>query len=188
MKLCPIDSCDNSVLCRGVCSVHYEQARRSGTLKNHSKKKSTLDWIIENKNFDGDECLIWPYARTKAGYPNMKYKGGYKVASRVMCIIAHGEPPSEEYQAAHSCGKGRDGCINPNHLSWKTAKENEKDKNDHGTRYRGEQCSFAKLTWDIVNSMREDYKTMRNCDIAEKYGLDRRQAHKILKNKTWVSG
>lgn len=51
-----------------------------------------------------------------------------------MCILAHGEPPSPEHVAAHSCGQGHEGCVNPGHLRWATVAENIADTLKHGTR------------------------------------------------------
>jgi DNA-binding transcriptional regulator YiaG len=51
----------------------------------------------------------------------------------MMCELAHGPAPSEKHQAAHNCGKGHLGCVNPAHLEWKTNLENQLDRFEHGT-------------------------------------------------------
>jgi hypothetical protein len=61
------------------------------------------------------------------------YLGDTLYAHRLMCQLAHGDPPTPDHIAAHSCGRGHEGCVNPNHLSWKTYSENELDKRVHGT-------------------------------------------------------
>lgn len=33
-----------------------------------------------------------------------------------MCELVYGKPPMPKHQAAHNCGKGNLGCINPKHL------------------------------------------------------------------------
>ena len=48
-----------------------------------------------------------------------------------MCFLAHGEPPTPDHVAAHSCGKGRDGCVHPKHLRWATSSENALDLSVH---------------------------------------------------------
>jgi hypothetical protein len=57
-------------------------------------------------------------------------------AHRVMCEIAHGPKPAPGFVAAHTCGKGREGCVNPRHLRWASQKENMADKLLHGTSNR----------------------------------------------------
>lgn len=54
-------------------------------------------------------------------------------AHRVMCILAHGEPPSPKHVAGHSCHNGSGGCVNPRHLSWITASENLLQRRETGT-------------------------------------------------------
>ena len=185
MNLCKIEGCEKKTVARGFCHSHYTKALKAGEFKPQHGSR-TLKWIEQHKNYTGDDCLIWPFARTKAGYPNMKHGETYRVASRVMCEIAHGKPDDESLHAAHSCGNGRGGCMNPNHLRWATPKENEADKEIHGTRARGEDCSFSKLTWAIVDAIREDAKTMRNKDIAEKHNITRQTVSSITLNQAWV--
>lgn len=183
--ICKEIGCEKEAVARGYCHSHYCKARKEKAFIPDSSSK-TMQWIIANKDHESHECLIWPFARTKAGYPNMKHNGTYRVASRVMCEIAHGEPEIKSMHAAHSCGNGKGGCINPNHLSWKTAQENEADKTQHGTRYTGEGCSYSKLTWDMVDSIRADSKTMRNKDMATKYGVSKQTISNVVLNKSWV--
>lgn len=89
-------------------------------------------WIMANQGYREDACLIWPFKLAKSGYANFRY---YEMhyAHRFMCELVNGPPPSEEYEAAHSCGRGNKGCVNPMHLSWKTRSENQLDKRNHGT-------------------------------------------------------
>lgn len=174
MNICTIKECQQPQKTKTLCLRHYnkqyhEMRRKTPGFVSSSGK--CLRWIDAHVNYDNNDCIVWPYARTKAGYPNMKYKGGYIVASRLMCIKAHGYPSSECYQAAHSCGGGHKGCMNPNHLSWKTPKENEADKVVHGTKLYGESCSFSKLTWSKVDQIRADRLIMSGVDTVRKNGV-----------------
>jgi hypothetical protein len=94
----------------------------------------------------GDGCLPWPFAKTRDGYGLVWISGKNVIASRYICELAHGSPPTPEHEAAHSCGNGRDACISPDHLSWKTSAENKADMLIHGTHTRGERNAQAKLT------------------------------------------
>jgi len=145
----------------------------------------TLRWINDHIGYHEDDCIVWPFARNKTGYGNIWFNGKYTVASRVMCEKVHGLPPDEGMDAAHSCGNGVRGCMNPKHLSWKTRADNEKDKDIHGTRRRGEDCNFSRLTWDIVRAIRSDALIMSLSDISLKYGISKGHAWKIYKNKRW---
>lgn len=57
----------------------------------------------------------------------LRFNGTY------MCELVHGAPPTPDHEAAHSCGKGHEGCIHPKHLSWATHSENQLDRREHGT-------------------------------------------------------
>ena len=83
--------------------------------------------------FDGDGCLLWPFQISTTGYGRLEVNGKKKIASRYVCELAHGEPPTRQHEAAHSCGNSK--CVNPKHLRWATHTENEADKLVHGTKY-----------------------------------------------------
>jgi hypothetical protein len=63
-----------------------------------------------------------------------------------MCELVHGFAPSDNHEAAHSCGNGHLGCVNPNHLRWDTPSGNAADKYEHGTLLYGEKHPRVKLT------------------------------------------
>ncbi len=90
------------------------------------------DWIRAHLNYKDDDCLAWPFSKNWNGYGQLKYDGRIQKAHRVMCIMAHGEPPPT-YVAAHSCHKGHEGCVNPRHLSWTTPRQNLLDRRAAGT-------------------------------------------------------
>jgi hypothetical protein len=106
-------------------------------------------------------------------------------AHRVMCLLAHGQPPSIEHVAAHSCGNGAGGCVNPRHLRWATASGNEADKVFHGTSNRGERSGSAKLTESEVRSIRSLEGRMTQQDIADKFGVHLMTVNSILRRRNW---
>lgn len=95
-------------------------------------------WLIAHVNYEGEGCLTWPFSREQGrgvnggrgtvGHENQSYW-----AHRLMCQLVHGEPPTPKHVAAHSCGKGHEGCVHPKHLSWKTPAENLADARAMGT-------------------------------------------------------
>ncbi len=106
----------------------------------------TRVWMIAHVDYAGDDCLAWPFALKSDGYGQLMFRGKNTRAHRVMCMLAHGEPPHPGYLACHSCGKGREACVNPRHLRWASAYENMADKITHGTHNRGERHVFAQLS------------------------------------------
>jgi hypothetical protein len=96
-------------------------------------KTPARDWLLRNVGHVGDDCLIWPYSRDRHGYGQIGVKGKVQRTHRVMCGLAHGAPPSPDCHAAHSCGNGHLGCVNPKHLFWATPSQNQYDRREHGT-------------------------------------------------------
>lgn len=103
--------------------------------KRIAPRNYRIDWIKQHSNYQGDDCIKYPLHGGDKSW-SLEYRGKQVRAARVMCIEANGEPPSDDvhaFHAAHSCGNGNIGCLNPNHLSWKTPKENQADRLIHGT-------------------------------------------------------
>jgi hypothetical protein len=94
----------------------------------------------------GGECLIWPFSKNCKGYGRVWVDGKHFLASRYICELVNGPPPTPAHEAAHSCGKGHEACIAPGHLEWKTHAENMADKMVHGTSNRGERNGQVKIT------------------------------------------
>jgi hypothetical protein len=83
-----------------------------------------------------DECIDWPYNRKPDGYARMMMNDKSVLVARYICTKMHGPPPNDRYEAAHSCDRGAEGCINWIHLSWKTRNQNVSDRarNEYNTK------------------------------------------------------
>lgn len=137
--------------------------------------------------YEGDECLIWPFATSSDGYAKCRFIPGGKeeYVSRVLCEEANGPPPTKSHQAAHSCGNGRSGCVAKRHLAWKTRVENEADKVVHGTSTRGENGSNAKLTRDDVWQIMSLRGSMSQREIANRFDVSKSLINQIHSGKSW---
>lgn len=189
--LCKVAGCDKPHSSRGFCSGHLARFRRhghygfGGDLISSAPKGSLLDWIYGHVTHDADECLIWPFVRDNNGYGGVLYEGRDNRAHRVMCILAHGEAPSNECDAAHSCGNGHLGCVNPRHLRWATRSENQMDKVKHGTDCRGEKHAFAKLTEADVRFLRSKANTFSDKENGRRLGVHYMTIHHAITGKNW---
>jgi hypothetical protein len=145
----------------------------------------TLNWLSAHASHTGDACLIWPFARNKAGYGNLRVNKQYKNAHRVMCEMAHG-PAGDQQIALHSCGNGHAGCVNPKHLRWGTPKENTADALAAGTFARGERARKSLLIERDVLQMRAARSAGQTYQrIADDYGVTIGAAHLIVNRKVW---
>jgi hypothetical protein len=143
-----------------------------------------MAWLREHVSYGSDACLTWPFARHSNGEAAIGDRQS-RQAARLMCILAHGDPPFEAAQAAHSCGKGHLACVNPRHLSWKTPKDNTADQIVHGTRRRGENHPFARLTEKHVIAIRALHGKFTTSDLAEIFDVHPWTISDIIERKTW---
>ena len=134
-------------------------------------------WLLDHVNYEGDECLFWPFSRAD-GYGQFSHLGEIYRANRYMCELAHGKPPTPKHQAAHSCGQGDQGCINPNHLSWKTNGDNQLDRRSHGTKSSG-----PKVTPEMRARLVSLKKEKTEMELASMFGLARSVVHYHLNHE-----
>jgi len=151
--------------------------------------KEIAKWFEENLSHVGDECVVWPFggAPDHHGYRRIKIKRSGKVhpVPRAIAIEAHGVPPSETHQAAHTCGRGDIGCVNPSHIYWATPQENQLDRRKHGTDPRGVRQNTAKLTEEDVRLIRRLHGEAYQADIAKEFGVSRDTVQQIQYRKHW---
>ncbi len=114
---------------------------------------------------------MWPFSHNGLGYGRLGVNGKGSYAHRVMCELAHGKPP-EGHQASHSCGHGHLGCVNPNHLSWKTNSDNQLDRRVHGTERKRDGIR-QKLSAEQVAQVRALKGKISLFKIAEMFGVKR---------------
>ena len=135
-------------------------------------------WIRAHLDYPHDWCLIWPFSRIPSGYALF---GGDNISvHRFMCEHKNGPQPADKPYAAHSCGRGQDGCVNPNHLDWKTNSENLIDRYRHSGSY-----PRRKLTADQVDQIRALKGRARTVDIAKQFDISETNIRNIHAGKLW---
>jgi hypothetical protein len=145
------------------------------------------EWLKERVGYQGDDCLLWPFAKNYNGYGNLKYaEGKWTYAHRLMCIYAHGEPPAPKSVAAHSCGNGGKGCVNPRHLSWKSNAANQKDRHAQGTFRANDRGRTGKLTPKQVLEIRALKGKINQRLIGKRFGVSFQCISMIHQGKTWT--
>jgi len=188
---CAIEGCGRNLAQKGLCAVHATRLKRhgdamhGGPIRRKAPKGTLLPWLHANVSHACDECLIWPFSRDSNGYGGITYKGADTRAHVVMCELVNGLKPSAAHVAAHSCGRGHDGCVNPNHLRWATALENAADKVSHGTQPAGSQIWNAILSEEDVRWIRENPEGLRQKDMALRLGVGRSSISAIVRRKQW---
>lgn len=181
-KSCSIDGCERIAHARDLCCTHLYRYRKYGDPLKLAKPKGVgLRWLLETAlHYEGEDCLVWPF--TKSGYGIVHYNGLRLPPSRLVCILKYGDPPSSSHESAHSCGRGRSGCVNPSHLRWATPAENQRDRIEHGTSNRGRR---GKVTAEDVIWIRSVAGLVSQQEIADKFGMDQSTVSNIMTGKRW---
>lgn len=186
--LCKISECGKQAFARGWCNAHYMRWRKHGDpLAGRTAEGETLAFIEMALLADTEDCIRWPFGKGSDGRARTTLDGRKSLVSRIVCERVHGAPPTRDHQAAHSCGKGHEACINPKHLRWATPSENQKDRAEHGTHTMGERNPKAVLAKSDVHRIRRliaDGKTRRA--LAREYGVSRQAIADIAARRTWA--
>jgi hypothetical protein len=106
------------------------------------------------------------------------------LAHRLVLTAFAGEPPTAKHHAAHLDGNPRNNRLS--NLCWKTAKENDLDKDRHGTRQNGVKHGMVKLTEDQVMEIRRlRTEGVSGVELAKKYNVTPTAISTIATGKSW---
>lgn len=187
-KPCSIAGCSGNGRLRGYCLKHYKRWYKYGDPLGGSTEWGAAKAFLDRLSIEpqGDDCIAWPYSRNNQGAGQIRIKKKSHLVARVVCSRVHGLPPTPKHQAAHSCGKGHEGCVNPNHLEWKTQTQNEADKIGHGTAWGTRKHHWAKLTVEQVQAIRLRHASGEaRTSIARDFGVSAHHVWQICSRRCW---
>lgn len=154
---------------------------------NRGKGKA-IAFLREHVSYTGENCLIWPMSRDRDGYGMLGFEGKHYKAHRWMCEAIHGPAPSPDAHAAHECGNGHRGCVNPRHLIWKTPTANARDRLRHGTARFGKGRPARKLTVEQVQEIIALKGQKSHLELAAIYNVTDSNIRKIQQGISWRGG
>lgn len=188
MALCSVADCANPATKAGFCEPHYRRNLRYGspTGGQQTFRGSALEFVQKAASFDQDDCLIWPFSRNQDGYGKIRLGGKTFIVSRLVCEMVHGQAADTRMVAAHSCGKGHLGCVNPKHIRWATHAENMADMSAFGNHTRGSRNVQAKLTDDDVREIRASYGTSASqAELAHRFSVSGATISRAANGLSW---
>ena len=150
--------------------------------------------LLEMISVPTDDCIAWPYAANR-GYGVVVIDRKTHYAHR-LALSTVSEPPTEKHQAAHGPCHNR-ACVNPLHLSWKTATENQADKRRDGTHLEGEAapaCTIPDVDVALIRSLYKGPQHPRRpktgptqSELANQFGCDQTTISDIVNYKIRVA-
>lgn len=144
-SICKVNECNGTLEGHGYCKKHNRRFKKHGNpLAGGTYKGWPAEWILDNLDYSGDECLRWPFNKGARGYPCITIDGYAEKAHVVITTIIYGPKPNRGDHSRHLCG--HKWCMNPLHLAWGSASQNSRDRLTHGTDNRGEKHPLSKLT------------------------------------------
>lgn len=188
-KTCSVESCQKPAKTGNkLCHAHARKKWKYGDPLAGRTNGAPKRLYLKALTYEGEDCLIWPFGKNADGYAiyRPKHDDRTQILSRRICEDIHGEAPTPEHQAAHSCGNGHKGCINKTHVRWATPKENCQEKIVHGTTNRGQKCHSNKLSPDDVRRIRKLLLTTPATAIAHSYGVGKSTIYGIKHGKNWA--
>jgi len=78
-------------------------------------------------NYKGDDCIRWPFNTDILqrcyirGHRSIEHPGANP--GRILCEEAHGPEPAGKRWIMADCIEGQIGCINPQHVNWRSQEE-----------------------------------------------------------------
>lgn len=154
-------------------------------MPRRAKPGEATAFIERAVEYEGDDCLLWPFGTTANGYGRVRVGDKRIVAHREVLIRCEGLPPEPDMHAAHKPVVCRSRlCCNKRHLRWATQAENEADKVLDGTAQRGSRNTGAKLTAADVRAIRESCSD--HAEIAMLYACSVSHVSAIRSRKAWA--
>jgi hypothetical protein len=139
-------------------------------------------------------CLSTYNKKTKTGeYFSLTLKNNKKIfreqLHKLILINFIGNPPTKTHQCNHKNGNKKKNWLA--NLEWSTPLENSRHARDGGKLIikRGEDNVKSKLTWDIVDKIRNEYVAWSRVNgskaLSKKYNISNCIIIGIINNKRW---
>lgn len=186
LTTCSVADCTRPHKGRGLCDMHLQRLRRTGTTASPVRSEEERFWAKVDRR-GPDECWNWTAATNDAGYgvlrPAGRRSGPALRAHRYSATLAGMDV--DGLHVLHSCDNRR--CVNPAHLRPGTDADNMADAIDRDRIHRGEARTEARLTDAQVSTV----KTMLAAGelhkvIAAQFGVNRATITMINTGRTWT--
>jgi hypothetical protein len=145
-----------------------------------------IDFFRQTVCAETDECILWPFNRSKAGYGYVSVAGVAYGVHVLACELAHGARPPGAF-AVHAPGICHEpACYNRRHVRWADQRANLADRLIDGTANRGLRNGAVKLTeGQVVEIRRLVSAGDSRREVARSFGVSRQAVDDIVNGVTW---
>lgn len=91
--------------------------------------------------------------------------------------------PDNKEQVNHKDGNKLNNSAN--NLEWVSNKQNRTHAVDNFLHLQGEDCSYSKLNWEIVEYIRKNPDNLTQKELGEKFGVARTTISSVVNYRTW---
>jgi hypothetical protein len=190
---CSVEGCDHASLTRGWCPTHYSRWYKHGDPLFTSRRDIPTGSFEELTDKDGPVpahvpeigcCWTWRGAHFSIGYGVFVAPSGERVSAHRWALRQATAQTGAGLLACHKCDNPL--CVRPSHLFWGTTADNVADKIAKGRQPRGVRQWRAKLTDDIVRSIRDEVRNgTKQAELARKYEVSTSVVSEAVSGKTW---
>lgn len=184
---CSVPDCERPSFGKGFCTMHYQRHKRGIAVGGAERLIATTEQhnaALNDALSAGDACVIWPFGKDTFGYGCVTHNGKKDRTNRTQWERANGQTVPKGMVVRHTCDNPS--CINPNHLIIGTQAENIADQAARGRKAVGAMKGGAKLTDEIVRSVRQrknNGETLR--DMALEFGVSEGTLSQAYRRDTW---
>jgi len=184
-RKCSIDECQGKYLSRGFCHKHYRAAfKPKGDPLRSEFSFSAAREYLENKTerIPFSTCWYWTGYVANDGY-GVKSMRDHPVKVHRLSYVVYNGPIDDGLVVRHSCHERT--CINPNHLSIGTPRDNAQDMVEADRQASGKKHGMAKLTESQVLEIRALAGRFTHREIGERFNVTRPMIGYIINRKNW---
>lgn len=181
-KECSVAGCGREFLAKGLCSLHYQRVRHTGSADGNAKQSDDERFLSFVEVDPKTGAWIWRGGVNNAGYGVFWCEGRSVSAHRYAYAMKHGAIP-DGMMVCHKFEEYGRHNVNPDHLFLGTGADNMVDASNKGRTLRGERNRASVLSSDdAVAISRSD----EPCAVlAERYGVSETVVSSIRRGKTW---